>query len=449
MLKHLSKLAALSALGTGSLWGTLARPIGRSQPTERVHAMQRRGSTASRYVSLPIVVLIAMGVIGAATVQPAVAQAILVVSATGIDCQSKHPAYTSIQTAVNVALPGDTIRVCPGTYAEQVVVTKNNLTIRGSNQDAEREVDRNGESAADQHAGLTVLRPSALPVDPGDPITGAPRKAMLLINGATGVTISNLTIDGSAADAGAAKFANCRLLGFTLGIYYRNSSGTVASTHTTNIRSAARCSAGIFAESGGGGATNVAVNGNTVDNYGSDGVVCNGTGTTCTVTGNTLRGRGPVDEVQLGIVIRAGAVGRVRLNSVGGHQCIDPSCGPDPINENSSAGILVLFGASSTISENRVDNNDVGIYQGASPDCCSISENHLRNNRFFGIVIVDGNGTTSENEIRGGQFGIGVVADAVDTVGVLRGDEIRGTTVAPVREFACCGFTATAIVKKD
>ena len=401
--------------------------------------MQRRGSTASRYVSLPIVVLIAMGVIGAATVQPAVAQAILVVSATGIDCQSKQPAYTSIQTAVNVALPGSTIRVCPGIYAEQVVVTKNNLTIRGTNQDD------------DEPTGLTVLRPSALPVDPGSPITGIPTKAVLLVNGATGVTIANLTIDGSAADAGATKFPfqPCFQLGFTLGIYYRNSSGTVASTHTTNIRSAARCSAGIFAESGGGGATNVAVNGNTVDNYGSDGVVCNGTGTTCTVTGNTLRGRGPVDEVQLGIVIRAGAVGRVRLNSVGGHQCIDPSCGPDPINENSSAGILVLFGASSTISENRVDNNDVGIYQGASPDCCSISENHLRNNRFFGIVIVDGNGTTSENEIRGGQFGIGVVADAVDTVGVLRGDEIRGTTVAPVREFACCGFTATAIVKKD
>ena len=170
-------------------------------------------------------------------------------------------------------MPGSTIRVCPGTYAEQVVVCKNNLTIRGSNQDAEREADRNGEGAADKHAGLTVLRPSALPIDPGSPITGAPRKAILLVDGATGVSIANLTIDGSAADAGSAKFANCRLLGFTPGIYYRNSSGTVASTHTTNIRNAARCSAGIFAESGDGGAANVAVNGNIVDNYGEDGVV--------------------------------------------------------------------------------------------------------------------------------------------------------------------------------
>jgi len=30
---------------------------------------------------------------------------------------------------------------------------------------------------------------------------------------------------------------------------------------------------------------------------------------------------------------------------------------------------------------------------------------------------------------------------------VLNSDRISGTTVAPVREIECCGFTATAIVK--
>ena len=56
-------------------------------------------------------------------------------------------------------------------------------------------------------------------------------------------------------------------------------------------------------------------------------------------------------------------------------------------------------------------------------------------------------GTTSENDIGGGQIGIGVVADIANTVGVLHEDDIHGTTVAPVREFSCCGFKATAIVK--
>ena len=377
---------------------------------------------------------------GAATVQPAGAQSMLVVSPTGIDCHRNHPAYTSVQAAVNAALPGSTIFICPGIYAEQVVVTKNDLTLRGSDQDAEPDED--------QHTGLTVLRPTVLPVDPGNPNSGTPRKAILLVNGATGVTVANLTVDGSAADAGAAKFPNCNKLGFNVGIYYRNSSGTVASTHTTNITTAARCSAGIFTESGGGGTAKVEVIGNTVDNYGSDGVVCNGVGTTCTVTGNTVLGRGLVDDYsQFGIEIRAGAVAKVRLNSLSGHLCNNPSCGPDPLNDIQAFGIFIQRGGNgSDISQNRFADNDAGILQFLSPDCCTISENHFMNNRFIGILIADGNGTTSENEITGGQIGIAVVADIVDTVGMLRGDKIRDTTVAPVREESCCGFTATAIV---
>lgn len=47
----------------------------------------------------------------------------------------------------------------------------------------------------------------------------------------------------------------------------------------------------------------------------------------------------------------------------------------------------------------------------------------------------------------GGQVEIGVIADAVDTVGILRGDSITATTLAPVREIDCCGVTAAAVVK--
>jgi parallel beta-helix repeat protein len=95
----------------------------------------------------------------------------------------------------------------------------------------------------------------------------------------------------------------------------------------------------------------------------------------------------------------------------------------------------------------EASGSDVGVYQAFSANCCHISGNTLTDNRFFGIVIQDGDGTTRDNTITGGETGIGVVADAVDTVGVLRGDHISGTTVAPVREIECCGFTATAIVK--
>ena len=38
---------------------------------------------------------------------------------------------TTIQAAVDIAQPGDTVRVPPGIYRENVLVTKDNITIKG------------------------------------------------------------------------------------------------------------------------------------------------------------------------------------------------------------------------------------------------------------------------------------------------------------------------------
>ena len=62
-------------------------------------------------------------------------------------------------------------------------------------------------------------------------------------------------------------------------------------------------------------------------------------------------------------------------------------------------------------------------------------------------MIQDGDGHTDDNVIYGGRIGIGIVADFVDTTGVLEGDQISGTTVASVSHIDCCGVTATAIVR--
>ena len=193
--------------------------------------------------------------------------------ATGLGCRGGETAYTSIQAALDVAKPGSTIQICAGIYDEQVVVTTSQITIRGVNP------------------ALTVIRPSALPVDPGSPIgAGAPRKAVVLVNGAKDVHITELSIDGSRADTGSTKFANCFEQGFTLGLYFRNSSGVIASIHTTATRSAARCSAGIFVERGPGGTDHVTVHENSVDDFGLDGIVCNGAGTSCTISDNSVAG---------------------------------------------------------------------------------------------------------------------------------------------------------------
>jgi parallel beta-helix repeat protein len=197
------------------------------------------------------------------------------------------------------------------------------------------------------------------------------------------------------------------------------------------------------------------ITGVTVDRYLGAGIVVggppDGDTSTATISDNVIRGGSVPFSVagQGGIVIRQNSVARVTENTVSGNVCTDPFCGADPINEFQSQGIVALGVSASgnKILNNRVSNNDTGIRQLASPNCCTISENRIKNNRFFGIVIQDGDGTASKNDITGAQAGIGVVADAEDTTGVLKENEIRRTSVASVQELECCGFTATAIVE--
>ena len=238
--------------------------------------------------------------LGAAVVpQIGHAQSVLAVDddalGTAANCDAGAPAYTSIQAAVNAASPGDTIFICAGTYDEQVVVTKNNLTIRGAG------------------VGATVIRPSVVAQNSTSLVTPIPVNVspILLVTGATGVTVTNLTIDGSAHDAGAS-IHNCGFINQFYGIYYRNSSGTVDHVHVTKIRSASKCTNGIRGESGAGGSANLVYTGNLVDQFGDYGVSCGGLSTACMVTGNTIRGNGPIyDQIQKGVNIRAGALAEV------------------------------------------------------------------------------------------------------------------------------------------
>jgi nitrous oxidase accessory protein NosD len=56
--------------------------------------------------------------------------------------QCPTAAYTSIQVAAMAAVPGDTIKVCPGTYTENVLVTKP-LTFLGAQAGKDARRDRN------------------------------------------------------------------------------------------------------------------------------------------------------------------------------------------------------------------------------------------------------------------------------------------------------------------
>ena len=221
--------------------------------------------------------------------------------ATASDCDAVSPAFSSIQDAVNSATQGDTILICPGTYDEQVVVTKDNLTVRGSG------------------AGSTILQPTTVAVNSTGALNPFPVAAIVLFDGVVGGIVRDLTVDGGAADQGAGNFP-CLTVGYYSGIYYRNSSGTIDGTHVTEIGSASRCTAALIVNTGFESVANVIITDNLVDHYGNIGLNCSGPNSICDVTGNTFSGLGPIDDqIQAGMIFRLGAGGVISGNTIKDH----------------------------------------------------------------------------------------------------------------------------------
>ena len=144
-------------------------------------------------------VLLGMALAGASSL--AKAQIIVGTCAAGTQ-------YSTIQAAVNAAPSGSTIKVCPSGYPEQVVIEKP-LTLQGM--------------IAQGTEGALLLQPSAGFVNSDTTQWGA----QILVKNTTGVTISNLIVDGTSTTRACAS-PNLA------GISFHNASGTVNKVSVRN-----------------------------------------------------------------------------------------------------------------------------------------------------------------------------------------------------------------------
>jgi hypothetical protein len=306
-------------------------------------------------------------------------------------CQPNKASFPKIQQALNATPPGAVIDVCPGFYPEQILVYQA-VTIKGI-------------ASGGQGAAVITVPNGGLLQNATSLATGNPIAAQVLVQAASSVTITNITVDG--ANNG---FNNGCASPDPIGIYYQNSSGTISHNTVLNevllpANSGCQAGLGIFVQSGNGGGSTVTINNNNVANYQKNGITGNEAGTSVTLIANDVVGQGPTNgAAENSIQIGFGATGSIRSNTVG-----SDVWAPDVFGDtgDAAAGILVYASPNVAIKSNNVSNTQFGIAivsdatlgaaDGATLTGNTVSATHL----YDGIDLCSNSNMVTTNTING------------------------------------------------
>jgi nitrous oxidase accessory protein NosD len=281
--------------------------------------------------------------------------------------------FTSIQDAINAANAGSLIRVCPGTYREQLSINKS-LSIEGDN-------------------GAIVMPGNMVANTTGS--SGAPIAAAILVKNAANVEIEGLIVDT----------ANSGITGCApdlIGILYQNSSGSLEHNAVRNTKLSASLNGcqsgdGIVVQTLGGGASNVSIDDNSVHDYQKNGITGNELGTEVVISNNVVTGLGPTTgAAQNGIQIGFGAKGGISRNTV-----TDNVWAPCVSLTNctfNATGILVFQSDDVHVDHNSVATNQVGIFTNGQN--AKIESNNVSNSLvLIGIDLAGDNSLARGNDV--------------------------------------------------
>jgi parallel beta-helix repeat protein len=289
--------------------------------------------------------------------------------------------YLTIQSAVTAVPAGGTVRVCPGTYPEQMSINKN-LTLIGVST---------GTSDAVVNVPPTPMLNNTFDFDhPSDLIA-----AQVLVTSGP-VSISNLTVDGIGNGITGCAFD-------LQGIVFQNASGTVNHVAVRNQIPGGSLSGGCYGESiyvqtASGYFSTVTVENSSVHNYEKNGITGNDSGTTLNVTGSYVQGAGALGsgfDAQNGIQLGSGAVGTIRGNTV-----IDNSY----TGGYYGAADILLYDVAENSGLVYVESNIVGNSQypiGLETDTPGTFGDgvYVTNNKIFGTVAWDGIDVCTNNNV--------------------------------------------------
>lgn len=236
-------------------------------------------------------------------------------------CRPNLQSYSTMSAAVSGVPSGSTIDVCPGTYAEQVVITQP-LTLQGV------------VSGTANQAVVTV--PTAGLVANTTSMFGESVAAQVLVLGPGPVNITNIAVDGTGGDM------SC--LSWVAGIFYGSgSSGTVDRVRASS-QVDATCGVGIWAENGNTSNESVTIRNSSVYNVDSAGIFA-GSGATPSLTAN----------LNNNVVNASAAVAAIDTDSVSGQV----------VSNNISNTVFGVYDISGlNVATNTVMGSTYGVYLG-------------------------------------------------------------------------------------
>ena len=275
--------------------------------------------------------------------------------------------YQTISAAVAVAASGATIKVCPGSYPEQIVLTQA-VTLEGiSSNNSEQAIvvsppngmvvnawDDMGDAIAAQ---LYVdVAPAANDKQPGPDTT------------VTETKISNLIFDASNNEVQGA---------YVVGIFVQNSAATINHVVTRN-QIAGGYGVGIWIEGGASNPTVTAEN-SSVHDFDDIGVWTQTNATasevTAVISGNFVNG-----ETAGGVIAAVGILAnRGTTDTISGNSAV-----------NGQTGVFISGGASGTITKNNLVDNGAAISiggDGFTGGNASITNNTIMNSSVEGISV--------------------------------------------------------------
>lgn len=334
------------------------------------------------------------------------------------------PAYNSVQAAIEV---GSSIDICPGTYTEQLTITKavKLLAVAGTGtatvqlppdatdstsicdtETAEGQID---EVSICTGATVTI---NDLNVEALIPLEtcGKGFNGIFVGDGGT-LKANNLTVNGASTTLPEDK--GCQHgISIAVGLKTPNEVGHAVLKKVTSI------------------------------GYEKNGPTVRGVGSSLAMSSSTVIGEPSPYTAQNGVEIAYGAQGVVKSSTISGNECnLLPAC--EATVEQAAGVLFYKAAAGSSVSTSTISENDLGIEYASlgssvppSPEV-TMTKDVLTSNRYDGVVLEEGNAALKNVTINGsGRVGIDLLqtdeqASAIESS--ASSTKISGQTEASIK----------------